>query len=582
MKNERTPCRAKLIGKLEPAFTNILIEQMSKYISIQTRPTGEMLETQTSNIFDIPLFSSFCVNIVILTTNSIEVFLESVTKESSNRRLEMLHFIFLESQSFLQQIWEEKLVKRLKFKTGLITNSDGLILTQRENEIADSKIASIQSQLPESCRKWNSIRNQQLSIALFKLSPYVVLDGNDKPVMGMAYNFFQAVKKIYNVSTTIEISLTKLGKSKNGSWEGVMGDLVTRKKDVLAAISLIPSRFEAVDFTGPINFVSVRVFLSHPKISVKWQAILYPFDRSVWFLVFIFFVASITLFYVHLTLKRSNDTELHDKMYLAIVIPFSALVQASSGIPRRARFFTAITLFYALILGQFYCSNLISFLTFPETEVIPRSFEDLSNRKDYKIYTMYFPGGTLDMFLNETKIDTFIKIRERMTNLKDFSKCAEFAIFSAKSACIGWPVIMDPLIAKNFTLHSTFNPLRTTPPATSFSIHVLLQKYSKHYESMNSIVGWATDTGQFIKWRHMTLDNLKKTGLQWLKSRRGSEPYQRLEKLTEEFYTLGTKPFGVENFVLCFSSLLVGALLALLIWICEIIVCNVRDHNLNF
>ncbi|CAG7837871.1 unnamed protein product [Allacma fusca] len=449
MKHEKTSCRAKFVGNLEKEFTEILIKQMSENVSLETaQPKDESPEYQFDQILGTPLHSSFCVNVVILTNNSTQVFLTTVTTESIHRRLEMLHFIFLGSQSFLLKIWQEKSIQRLKFKTGLITNN-GLILSQRESAVSDSQEVKVQSQLPQSSRKWNSIRNQQLSIAIFKLPPYVLLDRDDKPIMGMTYDFIQELHKIYNASVVVHISRSKLGKSQNGTWEGFMGDLVTGKKDMMAGIGLIPTRFEVLDFSSPFYYGSMNAFLSHPKITVKWQAIVFPFDRTVWLLVFIIFILSIPLFYIHLKLKRSNDTEPTNNIFLAIIIPFSALmVQGGGRIPPRARLLTVMTIFYAIIVGQFYSSNLISFLTFPEPEVIPRSFEDLSNRNDYAIYSLYFPGGVTHVFFNTTKIKTFTKIRERMIDMKEFLKCAELAIFTPKASCISFPFVLDTILPK--------------------------------------------------------------------------------------------------------------------------------------
>ncbi|CAG7832444.1 unnamed protein product [Allacma fusca] len=561
-----------MVGNLKSKFTRIILKQMTEYVTLETRSTGEAIENQVKNYFGAPLHSSFCVNIIVLPTNSTEAFLESVTKERRNRRLEMLHFIFLESQSFLQTIWQEKPVNRLKFKTGLITNSDGMILTERETPVADSQQASIQRRLPPSYSNWNSIRNKHLSIGFLNVLPYILMGIDQKPIMGMTYDFIQTVFKIYNVSSELDISVIKLGKSRNGSWDGHMRDLVTGKKDVLAGIGGILSRFEALDFSSPIAFASVSFYVSHPKISVKWLAIVFPFDATVWILVFIFCIIFIPLFCIHLKLKISPDKEPNDKMYLAIVIPFAALIQACPRIPHRAGFLTVITLFYALLVRQFYSSNLISFLTFPEAKVIPQSFEDLSNRKDYTVYAMYIPGSASDVFVNETKIETFTKIRERLIKQKDFLKCLESVIFSPKTVCIGWPIAMDLIIAKNLTLHSRFNPLRTADSVASFPIILGLQKNSKHFESVNSIVGWASDTGHFTKWRQSTMDNLKYTSSQWLKERRNSKLYQGLEKLAQEFHPLATKPFGMENVVLCFTTAIVGSVLASLAGVCEIVV----------
>ncbi|CAG7832885.1 unnamed protein product [Allacma fusca] len=390
--------------------------------------------------------------------------------------------------------------------------------------------------------------------------------------MGMTYDFIRTVSEIYNVSNVLDISLTKIGKSRNGSWEGFMGDLVTGKKDRLAGIGGIYSRFEVLDFSSTGAFTAVSFFVSHPKTSVKWQAIVFRFDTTVWILIFIFLIALIPLFYIHLKLKRCNDREPSDKMFLAVVIPFSTLIESCPSIPNRARILTVVTLFYALIVGQFYSSNLISFLTFPEPEVVPQSFEDLSNRKDYIIYTIHVTGGTIEVFFNETKIETFKTIRERMINQKDFLKCAESVIFSPKTVCIGWPLAMDSIIAKNLTIHFTFNPLRTTDSISSFPVILGLQKNSKHFESVNSIVGWASDTGHFTKWRELTMNNLKYAGSQWVKERRNGNLYQGLEKLGQEFHHLSTKPFGMENVVLCFTTAIVGSFLASLAWLCEIFV----------
>ncbi|CAG7720969.1 unnamed protein product, partial [Allacma fusca] len=198
----------------------------------------------------------------------------------------------------------------------------------------------------------------------------------------------------------------------------------------------ISSRFEALDFSSPIAFASVSFYVCNPKIGVKWQAIVFLFDTTVWIVVFSFCIIAIPLFYIHLKLKRSMDTEPNNKIYLAVVIPFATLIQACPRIPHRAGFLTVITLFYALLVRQFYSSNLMSFLTFPEPEVIPQSFEDLSNRKDYTIYTIHLAGGTIEALFNETKIETFTNIRERMIKQKDFLKCLECHFFHEN--CLYW------------------------------------------------------------------------------------------------------------------------------------------------
>ncbi|CAG7785182.1 unnamed protein product [Allacma fusca] len=154
--------------------------------------------------------------------------------------------------------------------------------------------------------------------------------------------------------------------------------------------------------------------------------------------------------------------------------------------------------------------------------------------------------------------------------------------YAPKTVCIGWPIAMNLIVAKNLTPHSTFKPLRTTSSVASFPIILGLQKKSKHFESVNSIVGWASDTGHFTKWRQSTMDNLKYTSSQWLKERRNSKLYQGLEKVALEFHHPDTKPFGMENAVLCFTSTIVGSILASLAWVCEIVAFYDTSKFINF
>jgi len=97
-----------------------------------------------------------------------------------------------------------------------------------------------------------------------------------------------------------------------------------------------------------------------------------------------------------------------DALYFSFILPFCALLQESRKVPRKVRFLMGIFLFYSIVVGVFYNSNLISFLSFPEHEKVPHTWEDLAQRKDYDIKLAYYVGGAGIKFFAETNIATFI------------------------------------------------------------------------------------------------------------------------------------------------------------------------------
>ncbi|XP_011866349.1 PREDICTED: uncharacterized protein LOC105561191 [Vollenhovia emeryi] len=76
--------------------------------------------------------------------------------------------------------------------------------------------------------------------------------------------------------------------SRNGTWNGVMGELVSgRAQLAFAALSVSTHRAEVVDFTTPYYFSGVS-FLTAPKLrsEISLLAFLFPFSTELWIAVF--------------------------------------------------------------------------------------------------------------------------------------------------------------------------------------------------------------------------------------------------------------------------------------------------------
>ncbi|CAG7724681.1 unnamed protein product [Allacma fusca] len=373
----------------------------------------------------------------------------------------------------------------------------------------------------------------------------------------------------YNATVKLKIELGRISKFPNGTWASFVGYLVDRKIDAYFAQSQSLLLFSMIDFSTVIFDAPVRVYVPRPKVNVKWEAIVYPFDITVWILIIAGFLAIMPVIYIHLVLRRSSTSQPTDPIYLSIALPYCALLQESRPIPDRVRMLTIMLIWYSIIIGAYYNSNLVSFLTFPEPDVVPENAIELAERQDYAINMMYYKGSAADIFFKETKAKHIMEIQRRKIDEPSFFKCIQSAVFEPRTACIGWELVVRPVIAKNFTLQSAFKPLKETPPALSSFISMGIQKNSKHFESFNMVLSWAISTGHYIKSERDTSKYFQQNGRQWLKRNTNGSISQKLNWLMEEFQPGSTKPFSLKNFVLCFASLLVGGCLGASAWIFE-------------
>ncbi|CAG7727221.1 unnamed protein product, partial [Allacma fusca] len=459
IRNDLTYCSIKVVGEPEGKYAEQVFDLSSKeYFSVEIRT----IYCDKVKSEPVQKYSTYCVNLIVFPTQSLTLFLQNVNYLASNHSPDMSHFIFPGTQHFLENIWESQIIQRIKIKTGLLTDAPGMLLTERSDPTFDSKKSKIQDQIHPLVPSWSSIRNQELDLAILDLEPYVVRDSSNEPVLGLTYQFFQELIKTYNVTARLMISRSSLSKLPNGTWEGFAGDLMSHKLDFFCCMSQVLLRFQSMDFTTTLFEFPTKFYTAKPTVHVKWEAILYPFDSTVWLLILSFFFGSIPIFYIHLKLKRDRGPQPSDIFYKSIALPFSALLQGSLKIPPRVKYLMVINIFYGIVILGFYSSNLISFLTFPEPEIVPETFEDLAERNEYTIYNMLYKGSSTEIFFNLTKVKALRNIRRRKIDDSDHTRCLNSALFKAKTVCIGWPILANPIIAKNLTLISAVKPVKSS------------------------------------------------------------------------------------------------------------------------
>ncbi|CAG7642630.1 unnamed protein product [Allacma fusca] len=554
--DHRSPCYLELVGQwhLDPGFETALhrstiqndIPQVVKTAHIKFKRFVQKHQTH-------------CTNVLVLPNPVKKDFLSTVSSSSESVHQESLHFILINSFNILAKIWSTSIVTRIKRKTGLLTDprSSSIFISNVRGD-HDSQQWFLTETLPTPSFGWSSLRNEHLRVGIFKLDVHVIFDSAGSPKFGFSYSCLEALAKARNFTHDLEIKYTGFGQNPDGTWQGMLGDLVNRKKDILFIMGQTLQRNEAIDFTTPYAITTMRFFTRRPTASIKWEAIFYPFDLRTWNLILFVFVLMTPVFYLHLKFGGApHRSKQEDPWYHAITLPFSALIQESINIPPRVHFLMQICLLYSMIIQGFYSSNLISFLTFPEPEPVPLTYEDLALRKDYTAELMVFNGGATEVLFNKTKVQHFVEIRKRLLMEKNFNKCVRDAILNKKTVCISWPIMVDNIMAKNFTLNPNLNLALVSSSGMFAFINIGLQRYSKHTESLSSAIGWLANTGHGLRWKDNVISYLKSEGRRWLVQEKG-EIYRNITELANMF-EVQTKPFGIYHFVVSFFVVQFGA-----------------------
>ncbi|XP_047735560.1 glutamate receptor ionotropic, kainate glr-3 [Hyalella azteca] len=197
----------------------------------------------------------------------------------------------------------------------------------------------------------------------------------------------------------------------NGSWTGLVRDLVSRRADIAVAfLTKTMSRWEAISFSATILNFRYRIFAQIPSSStLRWQAYTRPYSATMWHVVFVsFFVLSGLLAKVDQTFTQNGKTDTISELKfstsneknikeirnliewrnVAWLVVWSAFVQqgfpdSPRQMPLRAIFLLIYTV--GLLLLTAYSATLISFLTVTDNSLPFDSFSTLAALKDYRL-----------------------------------------------------------------------------------------------------------------------------------------------------------------------------------------------------
>ncbi|XP_032364718.1 glutamate receptor ionotropic, kainate 4 [Etheostoma spectabile] len=294
---------------------------------------------------------------------------------------------------------------------------------------------SMERKLP-SINVTDTLFNSTLTITTILENPYVMLrqnhqqlEGNDR-YEGFCVDMLKELADILKFKYRIRLVGDGLYgvPGANGTWTGMVGELISRKADLaVAGLTITAEREKVIDFSKPFMTLGISImYRVHLGRRPGYFSFLDPFSPGVWlFMLLAYLAVSCVLFLVarltpyewynpHPCLKgRCNLLINQYSLGNSFWFPVGGFMQQGSTIAPRAlstRCVSGVWWAFTLIIISSYTANLAAFLTVQRMEVPIESVDDLADQTAIEYGTMH--GGSTMTFFQNSRYQTY----QRMWN----------------------------------------------------------------------------------------------------------------------------------------------------------------------
>uniref|UniRef100_A0A4W5MAJ3 Glutamate receptor n=1 Tax=Hucho hucho TaxID=62062 RepID=A0A4W5MAJ3_9TELE len=317
----------------------------------------------------------------------------------------------------------------------------------------------------------STIINTTLTITTILENPYVMLrpehqalEGNER-YEGFCVDMLRELAELLHFSYRLRLVADGVYgvPGANGTWTGMVGELISRKADLaVAGLTITSEREKVIDFSKPFMTLGISImYTAHMTRRPGYWSFLDPFSPGVWlFMLLAYLIVSCVLFLVaRLTPYEWCSTEpcLRGRCKLvlnqytlgnSLWFPVGGFMQQGSAITPHAlstRCLSAVWWFFTLIIVSSYTANLAAFLTVHRMEVPIETVDDLADQTTIEYGTMQ--GGSTMTFFQNSQYQTY----QRMWN---FMHAKQTSVF-VKSTEEG----IDRVLNSNYAylLESTMN-----------------------------------------------------------------------------------------------------------------------------
>ncbi|CAG7664619.1 unnamed protein product [Allacma fusca] len=530
-------------------------------------------------------YQNHCDTIIITFSQHVPLALDILSIGRTN----VDQYIFVSSKAKLvQDLFKALPPKRIKYALGVILSPN-----QATQEVA---------YFPKSVTKNRvTLNGDTLKITAVHIPPLVNMK-NNQLVGGMMYNLFSAASKNFNFTFDAYPGLEGTGRVlSNGTWVGMVGDLLYHRFDLSTTMRVTPTRYGLIDIAAFLWNDDLIFITSLPQRRVPWAAIFQPFSLVLW--IFILVALGAITFALCFSLIVMTRVNIEHKLKVAIIIntphtlkrtifvdvvslikehaieyayssifmTISICLDQGTRIQKGTKILVMTWLLSMLVIGTCYKDKLFASLTFPESEGVPRTVEELHARTDYRVIFHYWKSSHFTQF-NNSERQIHRDLVKRFILEPSIAKCVLKAVFEPKTVCVGARSLVQVTLASNATLISAFEP-------ASFSgniflndplyISVGLQRRSTYFDDISKITSMFRDGGFMDYWSQEEFMTYKAKGKSWVNSDRTGYAYQKLQQLIIDYGTI-TKPLQIRDFYAIFGIHLIGCFSAAIFFVLEI------------
>ncbi|CAI5795273.1 glutamate receptor ionotropic, kainate 4 [Podarcis lilfordi] len=281
-----------------------------------------------------------------------------------------------------------------------------------------------------------SLFNTTLIVTTILENPYLMLKGNHQELEGndqyegFCMDMLAELAAILHFNYKIQLVGDGVYgvPEANGSWTGMVGELIARKADLaVAGLTITAEREKVIDFSKPFMTLGISIlYRVHMGRKPGYFSFLDPFSPGVWlFMLLAYLAVSCVLFLVaRLTpyewysphpcsQGRCNLLVNQYSLGNSLWFPVGGFMQQGSTIAPRAlstRCVSGVWWAFTLIIISSYTANLAAFLTVQRMDVPIESVDDLADQTAIEYGTIH--GGSSMTFFQNSRYQTY----QRMWN----------------------------------------------------------------------------------------------------------------------------------------------------------------------
>jgi len=287
----------------------------------------------------------------------------------------------------------------------------------------------------------------------------------------------------------------------NGTWIGVVGDVLYKNGDIGQAAGQNFHRNKVVSYSIPISYEWLTFVTSKPQPYYTWRAVFWSFDSSGWVLII---GLTLSAFFITFAIVKIEGTSWSPSRTVAFMLATMVdqniiMGYLNGGKSLALRIFASFFFLFSIIVASAYKSKLVSLLAFPVFSSVPTGFKELSeSRFDTGLY---FMKGAAYNLLKTSPNPIYKKIFNNMELITNDVNCIQKAT-NEKFACIMWANIAEFVGHRNLSdRFGRVNTLIASEKTTPMPGGILMEKMTVFRTNFDrAILAW-TDFGLLSRWK---------------------------------------------------------------------------------